>query len=320
MDTTTQFGLGCMGMNLKNKTENTAVINEALANGVTFLNTGDFYSSGESEMVLGEALQDRARDSFTISVKFGGLMKPQGGMYGLDVHPDRIKNYLTHSLKRLRLDYVDLYQPCRIDSGIPVEETIGAISDLVKEGYVCNIGISEVDSDTLRRANEVHPIQYVEMDYSLFNRKIEKKILPTARELGIEVVAFGLLAHGLLNGNWTRERVAQMDATDFAPTGLFEKKNMNQNIELIEALRVIAKEKNASIPQLMFAWALTKGKDILPLIGASRRTSFEDSLKARALVLTSSDVERIEAAVPADKIVGSGMRNIKFNQGKMILN
>ncbi|REC32921.1 aldo/keto reductase [Enterococcus pseudoavium] len=316
----TDFGLGCMGMNLKNKTENIAVINAALDNGVTFLNTGDFYSSGESEMVLGEALQDRPRDSYTISVKFGGLMRPQGGMYGLDVHPDRIKNYLTQSLKRLRLDYIDLYQPCRIDSAIPVEETIGAIADLVKEGYIRNIGISEVDAITLAKAKATHPIQYVEMDYSLFNRSIEQELLPTARNLGIEVVAFGLLAHGLLRDSWTRERIAQMDATAFAPTGLFEKKNLEQNIELIENLRVIAQEKNVSIPQLVFAWVRAKGSDILPLIGASRLTSFEDCLKARDLVLSATDVERIEAAVPAEKIAGTGMRKIKFEQGKIVLN
>lgn len=146
----TQFGLGTMGMKLKNKTENIKVIERALDNGVKFLNTGDFYSSGKSEMVLGEALRTHSRDDFTISVKFGGLMRPQDGMYGLDVHPDRIKNYLTQSLKRLRLDYIDIYQPCRIDSAIPVEETIGAISDLVKEGYVRDIGISEVDAITLK--------------------------------------------------------------------------------------------------------------------------------------------------------------------------
>jgi len=317
---TEKLGLGCMGMNLKNKAENIAVINKALDSGVTFLNTGDFYTSGESEMVLGEALQGHSRDSFTISVKFGGLMQPQGGMYGLDVHPDRIKNYLTHSLKRLRLDYVDIYQPCRIDSAIPVEETIGAIADLVKEGYVRNIGISEIDAQTLRRANEVHPIQYAEMDYSLFNRSIETDVLPTARELGVKTVAFGLLAHGLLNGSWTRERVAQMEDTTFAPTGLFKKENLQQNIELIENLQEIADEKNASIPQLVFAWAGTKGEDMISLIGASRVASFEDSLKSRELILSPTDVDRIEAAVPATQIAGTGMRKIKFTNGKIVRN
>ncbi|MFC4772776.1 aldo/keto reductase [Enterococcus hermanniensis] len=315
----TNFGLGCMGMQLKDKTENIAVIDTALDNGVTFLNTGDFYSSGESEMVLGEALKGKNRASYTLSVKFGGLMKPQGGMYGLDVHPDHIKNYLTHSLKRLQLDYIDLYQPCRIDGAIPIEETIGAISDLVKEGYVRNIGISEVDAETLRRANSVHPIEYVEMDYSLFNRSIEQELLPTAHELGIKVVAFGLLAHGLLKDSWTRERVSQMTQTDFAPTGIFEKQNLRRNIELIEDLRIIAQEKNVSIPQLAFAWAETKNPAMLSLIGASRRTSFEDSFKARNLMLTDTDINRIEAAVPADKIAGNSMRNIKFLNGKMIL-
>lgn len=312
------FGLGCMSMTMKDKTENTAVIHEALQDGITFLNTGDFYSSGESEMVLGSALKAAPRSNYYISVKFGGLMAPGGGMYGLDVHPARIKNNLTHSLKRLRLDYVDLYQPCRIDMGIPVEETIGAIADLVKEGYVRHIGISEVDAATLERANAVHPIQYAEMDYSLFNRSIETDILPAARRLGIRIVSFGILAHGLLSGAWTKERVERGEYPSGMPLGLFSGGNIEKNIVLVENLQVIAEEKQVSLSQLAHAWALAKGDDMIPLIGTGKLSHFRDSLCARELSLSAQDIERIEAAAPREKIAGEAMRKIRFKNGAIL--
>lgn len=200
------FGLGCMNMTAKNQEESTRVIHAAVEAGVTFINTADFYHAGESEMVVGNALKGISRDKVYVSVKFGALSAPSGMMYGMDVHPFRIKNYLAHSLARLGLDYIDLYQPGRIDLGIPVEETVGAISELVKEGYVRHIGLSQIDANTLERTNAVHPIHSVEMEYSLFNRSIESELLPAARRHGISVVAFGIIAHGLLNGSWTRER------------------------------------------------------------------------------------------------------------------
>lgn len=312
------FGLGCMSMSLRDEADNAAVIREALESGVTSLNTGDFYTSGESEMVLGNALRGVPRDSYYISVKFGGMMAPGGGMYGLDVRPKGIKNYLTHSLKRLRLDYVDLYQPCRIDEGIPAEDTIGEIADLVKEGYVRQIGISEVDARTLERANAVHPIAYVEMDYSLFNRSIEAELLPAARRLGIGVVTFGILAHGLLSGAWTQERVLRGDVPARMPLGLFSKGNLEKNIVLVENLRSIAAEKHASLSQLMHAWALAKGDDMIPLIGTGKVSHFKDSLAARELSLSAEDITRIEAAVPADQIAGEGMRKMRFQDGEIV--
>ena len=206
-----RLGLGCGRMSnstgAADRIESIATIHAALDAGITYINTADFYSSGHNEMLIGEALKGYNRDKAFISVKFGGLIAPNGAMYGLDVRPLIIKNYLTYSLKRLNLDYIDLYQPGRIDLGIPIEETIGAISHMVKAGYVKHIGITQVDADTLRKAHSVHPISLVESEYSLFNRNIEKEILPTARELGIGVVAFGALAHGLLSGtNMEREK------------------------------------------------------------------------------------------------------------------
>ncbi|MGC7134378.1 aldo/keto reductase [Listeria ivanovii] len=209
MDNLARMGLGCGRMSDKidddSRKESIATIHAALDAGISFLNTADFYGTGHNEMLIGEALKGYKRDKAFVSLKFGALMEPNGKMYGLDVNPKHIKNYLAQSLKRLNLDYVDLYQPARIDLAIPVEETIGVIADLVREGYVKNIGVTQVDAETFRKANAVHPIKFIEAEYSLFNRTIEKDIVPTARELGVGVVAFGALAHGMLNGTWKKE-------------------------------------------------------------------------------------------------------------------
>ncbi len=304
----TGFGLGCGSISAANEAltqESTAIIHAALEKKVNFLNTADFYGAGESEIGIGQALQGCKRENVYLSVKFGMLMSPKGAMYGLDVHPDRIKNYLAHSLKRLKTDYIDLYQPARVDPQIPVEETIGALADLVKEGYIKEIGLSQVDAETLRRANQVHPIASVEMEYSLFNRSMEQTILPTARELGIDVVAFGILAHGLLSGAWTKERVDRGEvARNAFYIELFQKGNIEKNILLVEQLRQIAEEKHVSLAQLIYAWSLTKGRDIIPIIGVSKATQFADSILARDIILTPEDILRIEAAVPAHAIAG----------------
>lgn len=310
-----KIGMGCMGMiNTENKAEYIATIHKALDAGINFLNTGDFYGSGKSEMVVGDALKGQKRDAAFVSVKFGVLFAPNGAMYGLDVRPLTIKNYLTHSLKRLQLDYVDLYQPARIDLAIPVEETIGAMADLVKAGYVRHIGITQVDAATLRKANSVHPISFIESEYSLFNRGIEKDILPTARELGIGVVAFGALAHGLLNGTWSKATAHSYNSG----IPLFFKENIDRNLALVEALRVIADEKQITVPQLAIAWLLHKGDDIITLVGASRRATLQDSLKSSAVKLSSTDMERIEAAITADKIAGSSFPDVYFKNGVIV--
>ena len=312
------FGLGCMSLSTVNQAESTAVIHTALDEGVSFLNTGDFYGSGESEMAIGEALKGYNRDKFYISVKFGALTSPNGKLYGLDVHPDRIKNYLMHSLKRLKLDYIDLYQPCRIDLGIPVEETIGAISELVKEGYVRHIGLSQVDAATIEKAQSVHKIEAVEMEYSLFNRSIEKDIMPIARKLDIGIVAFGTIAHGLLNGAWTKERLERGEFPTHMASTLFSKENIGKNIELVENFKQIADEKQVTISQLAHAWMLSKGEDIIPLIGTSKVKHFMDSVAAKNLLLSKDDIQRIEATIPQEKIAGESFRKMQFRNGVVL--
>ena len=307
-----------MSLSTLNQTESSAVIHTALDEGISFLNTGDFYGSGESEMAIGEALKGYGRDKYYISVKFGALTSPKGGIYGLDVHPDRIKNYLTHTLKRLKLDYIDLYQPCRIDLGIPVEETIGAISDLVKEGYVRHIGLSQVDAETIKRAQEIHKIELIEMEYSLFNRSIENDILPIARKSNIGIVTFGTLAHGLLSGSWTKERLERGEFPSNMMSTFFSKENIEKNIELVENLHQIANEKNVSLPQLAHAWILSKGEDIIPLIGTNKVKHFKDSLESKNLFLSKEDIQRIEAAVPQEKISGKSLRKMQFRNGIIV--
>lgn len=310
-----KVGLGCMGMvNTESRAENIATIHKALDSGINLINTGDFYGSGKSEMAVGEALKGQKREKAFVSVKFGVLFEPNGAMYGLDVRPFTIKNYLTHTLKRLNLDYIDLYQPARIDLGIPVEETIGAISELVKAGYVKHVGITQVDSDTLRRAHATHPISLIESEYSLFNRGIEKDIIPVARELGIGVVAFGALAHGLLSGSYSNDGSNRFSSR----IPIFFKENIGKNLELIEELRVIADEKNITIPQLAIAWLLSKGEDIVTLIGASRLSTLNDSLKSVDVKLSLADIEKIENIMAHDKIAGNSFPEAKFKNGLLL--
>ncbi|GKU30179.1 aldo/keto reductase [Clostridium folliculivorans] len=315
-----RLGLGCMRMTnttgYPDKAESIATIHAALDAGIQLINTGDFYSSGYNEMLIGEALSGYKRDKAFISVKFGGLSDPKGNYYGLDVRPLTIKNYITYSLKRLKVDYIDLYQPGRIDQAIPVEETIGAISELVKAGYVKHIGLTEVDADTLRRAHSVHPISFVESEYSLFNRSIEKEILPTARDLGIGVVAFGSLAYGLLGGNWSKDRKVEGPN---ARLPLFYKENLEKNLSLVEALNDIAKEKQITLSQLAVAWVLAKGEDIVPLVGAKKVSQIQDGIKAMGITLSKTEVDRIEAAIPENAIAGGAEPNgLSFKNGIMV--
>lgn len=311
-----RFGLGCSRMSnaASDRNESIATIHAALDYGITHINTADFYSSGHNEMLIGEALKGYKREKAFLSVKFGALVAPNGAMYGLDVRPQHIKSYLTYSLKRLGVDYIDLYQPARIDMAIPAEETIGAISDMVKAGYVKQIGMTQVDAETLRKANSVHPISLVEYQYSLFNRSIEREILPTARELGIDILAFGTLSHGLLSGSFSKEKADH--STAHIP--LFAKENIDKNLSLIEALRVIADEKQVTVAQLAVAWILAKGEDILPLIGARKVSQLQESVRSLDVQLTKSDVKRIEEAVPEKEIAGGSFPQMKFKNGVVV--
>ncbi|WP_301099498.1 aldo/keto reductase [Otariodibacter sp.] len=291
-----RLGLGCMRMSVNpnsDRKESIATIHKALDLGINLLNTGDFYGvDGHNEKLLGEALKNQDRDKAFVSVKYGTFGNLFAGGNAVDVGPKNVKKYITSSLKNLNLDYIDLYQPARVDIGIPIEETIGAIADLVKEGYVKHIGLSEVDANVLRKANEVHPISLVELEYSIANNRIEKEILPVAREFGTGVVAFGLMRLNRLLGV--------------------------RNDPLIDVVKAIANEKNVSIAQLSHAWIFNQGNDIIPLTGARKRSQLEESIESLAIQFTASDISRINEAIDNSKIVGSYMSKIIIKNGLVI--
>ena len=307
-----RLGLGCMGMNRSNAQRSIDTIHAALDAGITLFNTGEFYGAGESEMVVGEALKGVPRDRYFLSVKFGVLPQPGGGIYGLDVKPFNVKAHLAYSLKRLGLDYVDLYQPARMDESVPVEELMGALSDLVKEGYVRHIGLTQISPETLRRASAVHPVHTVELEYSLAERGIEKEMLGTAQGLGVNVLAFGALAHGLLS-----DRFLDNSARPHIPAGMFAPENLSHNQKLVRALRKIAEEKGTSVANLALAWTFAKFPSVSSLIGTTSAAHLNESIEALNLDLTLEDVKRIEDAFPADQVKGVGMRNFVFRDGKM---
>lgn len=297
---TSAFGLGCMGMSdfygPTDRGESLATIHAALDAGITLLDTGDFYGSGHNEMLIAEALQDVARERYQLSVKFGALRDPAGGFIGYDGRPDSVRNFLAMSLKRLRTDHVDVYRLSRLDPNVPIEDTIGTIADMVKQGWVRHIGLSEVGAETIRRAAAVAPICDLQIEYSLLSRGIEAEILPTCRELGIAVTAYGVLSRGLISGHWQAGQQKAGDFRAFSPR--FTAENVDHNLALVEALRAIAAAKGATVAQVAIAWVAAQGEDIVPLIGARRRERLAESLGALDLTLDTSDLAAIEAAVP----------------------
>lgn len=310
-----KLGLGCMGMSSrKNPEASIKTIQKALDSGITLFNTGEFYSTGESEMIVGRAMRDVPRDSYFLSVKFGVLPQPGGGIYGLDVKPFNIKGHLAYSLARLGMDYVDLYQPARQDTEIPVEEVVGEISRLVEAGYVRHIGLSMVDAETLRRACKVHPIHTVEMSYSLIDREIEKELIATAKELGVRVLAFGTIGHGLFADNV----LENIDDPNMA-RGMLSPEHRETNLPMLRAVKAIADEKGVELSQLALAWSLAKYDNIQSLVGTTNPEHLQSAIDALKLELTKEDAERIEAAIPADKISGVGMRRFLFTNGQMSL-
>ncbi|MEH2447508.1 MAG: aldo/keto reductase [Nostoc sp.] len=305
--TISALGLGCMGMSdaygPTDRQESIATIHAALDAGVNLLDTGDFYGMGHNELLLHEALAGRRREDVFIAVKFGALRSPDGKFIGFDGRPEAVKTSLAYTLKRLGTDYIDLYQPARLDPRVPIEDTVGAISEMVKAGYVRQIGLSEVGADTIRRAHAIHPITWLQIEYSLLSRGIENDILPTVRELGIAVTAYGVLSRGLLSGHWSKERSEQaQDPRGHLPR--FSGENLDRNLLLVEALRLIAQEHNATVAQVAIAWVLSRGNDIVPLIGARRRDRLSEALGALNLHLGEDDLARIEAAVPLDAVAG----------------
>ncbi|MFP2906411.1 aldo/keto reductase [Pyxidicoccus sp. 3LFB2] len=301
------LGLGCMGMSdlygPANEAESIATIHAALDAGITLLDTGDFYGMGANELLIRDALRGRARERALISVKFGALRDPKGGWVGYDARPAAVKNFLAYTLRRLGTDYVDVYRPARVDPNVPIEDTVGAISELVKAGYVRQVGLSEASADTLRRAHKVHPVADLQIEYSLFSRGIEADILPACKELGVAVTAYGVLSRGLLSGHWTKERAgAQGDFRSFSPR--FKGENLERNLGLVEELRGIAEAKGATVAQVAIAWVLSRGENIIPLIGARRRDRLSEALGALEVPLTAEDLARIERAVPPEAVAG----------------
>jgi aryl-alcohol dehydrogenase-like predicted oxidoreductase len=304
---TSAIGLGLMGMSdlygPADEAESIATVHAALDAGVTLLDTGDFYGMGHNELLLHEALRGRDRASVQISVKYGAQRGPDGSWLGYDTSPAATKASLAYSLRRLRTDYVDVYRPARLDPKVPIEETVGAVADLVKAGWVRHIGLSEVGAETLRRAAAVHPISDLQIEYSLISRTLEAEVLPTARELGIGITAYGVLSRGLLSGHWRPD--TEIAATDFrGHSPRFQGDNLAHNLALVEALRVIAEERGAGVAQVAIAWVASRGSDIVPLVGARRRDRLAEALGALDVQLSAADLAAIEAAVPAGSAAG----------------
>ncbi|WP_412542093.1 aldo/keto reductase [Longispora sp. K20-0274] len=301
------LGLGTMGMSdlygPSDRDESIATIHAALDAGITLLDTGDFYGMGHNELLVREALATRA-DRPLLSVKFGALRGPDGAFLGYDGRPAAVKNFLTYSLRRLGVDHIDVYRLSRVDPDVPIEDTVGAIKDLIDAGYVRHVGLSEAGPDTIRRAHAVHPVTDLQIEYSLISRGIEDRILPVTRELGIAVTAYGVLSRGLISGHWTAQRsLAAGDFRGISPR--FSGDNLTANLRLVETLRSVAAGRGVSVAQLAIAWVLAQGPDIVPLVGARTRVRLAEALGALDVVLDGADLAAIEAAVPVGAAAGA---------------
>ena len=310
--TVSAIGLGAMGMSdfygHADEAESTATIDAALDAGVTLIDTGDFYGMGHNEMLIGTALQNGAlkhnskRDKAILSVKFGAQRGPDGAFMGFAGDAASTKTALAYTLKRLRVDYIDIYRPARVSPTVPIEDTIGAISDLVKAGYVRHIGLSEAGADTIRRAHKVHPIVDLQIEYSIMTRGVEDEILPVLRELGIGMTAYGVLSRGLIS----ESALGGGSIGGFrSHSPRFQGDNLGKNLTLVQALKAIADEKGCSVAQLAIAWVAQRGDDIVPLVGARKRVRLTESLGALDIVLTPGELARIDAAVPIGAVAGT---------------
>jgi aryl-alcohol dehydrogenase-like predicted oxidoreductase len=305
--TVSALGLGCMGMSdmygATDRAESIATVHAALDAGVDLLDTGDFYGMGHNEMLIAEALKGRAREDVVISVKFGAQRDPSGQWLGYDARPQAVKTALAYSLKRLNTDYVDVYRPARLDPNVPIEDTVGAIADLVKAGWVRWIGLSEVGPDTIRRAAATHPIVDLQIEWSLVSRALEDEIVPTCRDLGIGFTPYGVLSRGLISGHWSKER--STNARDFRTASpRFQGENLEHNLQLVEALRQVAEAKGVTVAQIAIAWALARGQDVVPLVGARTRQRLSEALAALDVKLTPDDLAAVEHAAPKGAAAG----------------
>jgi aryl-alcohol dehydrogenase-like predicted oxidoreductase len=302
-----RIGLGCMGMSAlygpADRTEAIATIHASLEAGINLLDTGDFYAMGHNELLIAEALKGRKREDAVISVKFGAQRDPAGNWLGYDARPQAVKTALAYTLQRLGTDYIDIYRPARLDPNVPIEETVGAIADMVKAGYVRHIGLSEVGAATIRKAATVHPISDLQIEYSLISRGIEDAILPTCRELGIGVTAYGVLSRGLISGHWQKQQASGSDFRAHSPR--FQGENEEKNLALVERLRAVAETKGLTVAQTAIAWVSAQGEDIVPLVGARRRDRLAEALGSADVTLTAADLAEIESAVPKGAAAGS---------------
>ncbi|WP_269714625.1 aldo/keto reductase [Caulobacter sp. NIBR2454] len=301
------LGLGAMGMSdmygPTDRAESIATIHAALDAGINLIDTGDFYGMGHNEMLIAEALKGVDRDKVVLSVKTGALRDPAGGFAGYDSRPAALKNFLAYSLKRLQVDYIDIYRPSRLDPNVPIEDSIGALSEMVQAGYIRHIGLSEVGAETIRRAAAVHPITDLQIEYSLISRGLEDQILPTLRELGIGMTAYGVLSRGLISGHWSKDRSMARDFRAMAPR--FQGENLDHNLALVDAIREVADAKGVSVAQIAIAWVAAQGDDIIPLIGARRRDRLSEALGALEVTLTAEDLAALERAAPKGAAAGT---------------
>ena len=305
------LALGCMGMSAMygpaSEDESIATIHAALDAGVNLLDTGDFYGIGQNELLVGRALKGR-RDRALLSVKFGALRAPGGGWIGYDARPVAVKNALAHTLTRLGVDHIDIYRPARLDPNVPIEDTVGAIAEMIQAGHVRYLGLSEVGPDTIRRAHAVHPVADLQIEYSLISRSPEEKIFPVLEELGIGVTAYGVLSRGLLSGSRPREN----DFRAWLPR--FTGENFEQNQRLVAVLQNLATTKRVTATQLAIAWVLAKEQFIVPVIGARTRKQLEESLRAVDIRLDPADIREIEAAIPPSAVAGT-----RYDQHQMTM-
>lgn len=301
------LGLGCMGMSgmygASDDGESVRAIHAAIAGGVTLIDTGDFYGMGHNELLIGRALGElgaSARDRVVLSVKFGAMRTPNGAWGGFDGRPAAVKNFLAYSLNRLGVRQIDIYRPARLDDQVKIEDTIGAVAEMIKQGFVKQAGLSEVSAETARRAQAVTPITDVQLEYGLATRGMEAKVLPGLRELGIGTTAYGVLSRGLLSGSKPAEKG---DFRRFLPR--YSGANYEKNTALVAELGRLSDARGVTAVQMAIAWALTRGEDIVPVLGMRTVKQVEEALGALEIRLSEEECRLLEAGVPAAQIAGT---------------